>query len=182
MLDYKYSRQRGALHEMAVDATQTSVNLDAVPPEALRLVPALIAHSHEVLPITLDGETRTQLLTVIADPREPNSRAAIAAKTQLAIAAATDIDADHRAVNDIRARRQKLGQSAADRAQDKKLAAIEEVLMQVNMKGSEANLAFPGMLNEQLASFAGSLEDADTAPTTQQQALFESLHAKLQEP
>jgi photosystem II stability/assembly factor-like uncharacterized protein len=131
--------------------------------------------------LALNGETRTQRLTVIADPRVANSGAAIAAKTQLAIAAATDIDADHRAVNDIRARRQKLGQSAADRAQDKKLAAIEQILMQVNMKGSEANLAFPGMLNEQLASFAASLEDADTAPTAQQQALFDSLHAKLQE-
>jgi hypothetical protein len=36
------------------------------------------------------------------------------------------------------------------------------------------------MLNEQLASFAGSLEDADAPPTTQQQALFDSLHGKLQ--
>ena len=41
--------------------------------------------------------------------------------------------------------------------------------MQVNMNGSEANLAFPGMLNEQLAAFAGTLEDADTPPTQQQQ-------------
>ncbi len=52
--------------------------------------------------------------------------------------------------------------------------------MQVNMNGSEANLAFPGMLNEQLAAFAGTLEDADTPPTTQQQALYSSLHEKLQ--
>ena len=53
-------------------------------------------------------------------------------------------------------------------------------MMQVNMNGSEANLAFPGMLNEQLAGFAGSLEDADTAPTSQQQTLFTSLHQKLE--
>ncbi len=52
--------------------------------------------------------------------------------------------------------------------------------MQVNMNGSEANLAFPGMLNEQLAAFAGTLEDADTPPTTQQQTLYSSLHEKLQ--
>jgi hypothetical protein len=52
--------------------------------------------------------------------------------------------------------------------------------MQVNMNGSEANLAFPGMLNEQLAGFAGTLEDADTPPTTQQQALYTSLHQKLE--
>ncbi len=36
--------------------------------------------------------------------------------------------------------------------------------MQVNMNGSEANLAFPGMLNEQYAAFAATLEDADTPP------------------
>ncbi len=51
--------------------------------------------------------------------------------------------------------------------------------MQVNMKGSEANLAFPGMLNEQYATFAAVLEDADTAPTTQQLARFKSLHDQL---
>ena len=52
--------------------------------------------------------------------------------------------------------------------------------MQVNMNGSEANLAFPGMLNEQLAAFAGTLEDADTPPTTQQHTLYTSLHEKLE--
>jgi len=52
--------------------------------------------------------------------------------------------------------------------------------MQVNMNGSEANLAFPGMLNEQYAAFAASLEDADTLPTRQQTAMFDSLHERLQ--
>ena len=130
--------------------------------------------------LTLSAETRTQPLTVIADPRVHESARAIAAKTALAIAAVKDIDALHRAVNEVRARRQKLDQSPAGRTQDKKLAVTEEALMQVNMKGSEANLAFPGMLNEQLAAFAASLEDADTAPTAQEQALFDSLHGKLQ--
>jgi hypothetical protein len=36
------------------------------------------------------------------------------------------------------------------------------------------------MLNEQLASFASTLEDADTPPTQQQQALYQSLHEKLE--
>jgi hypothetical protein len=36
------------------------------------------------------------------------------------------------------------------------------------------------MLNEQLAAFAHTLEDADTPPTTQQQALYTSLHEQLQ--
>ena len=53
--------------------------------------------------------------------------------------------------------------------------------MQVNMKGSEANLAFPGMLNEQYATFAASLDDADTQPTAQHRAMYETLHRRLTE-
>ena len=133
------------------------------------------------LRLKLGDQTRTASLTVVADPRVANSDAAIAAKTELALATYHDIDTLHRAVNDIRARRKELKAAhGSSRGLDAKLARIEETLMQVNMNGSEANLAFPGMLNEQLAAFAGSLEDADTPPTTQQRALFASLHEKLQ--
>jgi hypothetical protein len=128
----------------------------------------------------LGEQTRTAALSVVADPRVANSDAAIGAKTALALATYHDIDALHRAVNDIRARRKALKTGRASSALDAKLAGIEEALMQVNMNGSEANLAFPGMLNEQLAAFAGTLEDADTPPTTQQQMLYTSLHEKLQ--
>jgi photosystem II stability/assembly factor-like uncharacterized protein len=130
--------------------------------------------------LALGEKTRTAELTVIADPRIADSDAAIEAKTTLAMACYHDIDALHRAVNDIRARRKDLKSAPKSAALDTKLAHIEEALMQVNMNGSEANLAFPGMLNEQLASFASTLEDADRPPTAQQQALFASLHAKLQ--
>jgi hypothetical protein len=121
--------------------------------------------------LTAAGQVRTAALTVFADPRTSGNAAAIAAKTALAVATVSDIDALHRAVNEIRA-------AEATRA-DPRLSRLEEALMQVNMKGSEANLAFPGMLNEQYAAFAESLEDADTAPTRQQQALYDSLHARL---
>lgn len=129
--------------------------------------------------LTVGGVSREQSLTVVADPRVPASGPAIAEKTALAQATVADIDALHRAVNEIRAAKAKLSgpEATAKRA---RLEAIEEALMQVNMKGSEANLAFPGMLNEQYASFASGLEDADTLPTTQQKALFASLHARLE--
>jgi photosystem II stability/assembly factor-like uncharacterized protein len=129
--------------------------------------------------LTVGGVSREQPLTVMADPRVRGSGPAIAAKTALSEATVADIDALHRAVNDIRAAKAKLSgpKAAAMRA---RLEAVEEALMQVNMKGSEANLAFPGMLNEQYASFASGLEDADTLPTTQQKALFASLHARLE--
>jgi hypothetical protein len=139
----------------------------------------IVAPGQYQLRLKLGDKTRTAELTVIADPRVAGSAAAIAAKTALALATYRDIDALHRAVNDIRARRKALKLKPAA-GLEAKLTRIEEVLVQVNMNGSEANLAFPGMLNEQLASFAGSLEDADAPPTTQQQALFDSLHGKLQ--
>ena len=131
--------------------------------------------------LTAGGGTRTAPITVIADPRRPGSGPAIAAKTALAIATWKDIDALHRAVNAIRNRRNKALKSAgqAGGALDGRLATIEAALMQVNMNGSEADLAFPGMLNEQFAGFAASLEDADTFPTRQHQAFFNSLHARL---
>ena len=126
------------------------------------------------------GLIKTAPITVIADPRTPGSGPAIAAKTNLAIAAWKDIDALHRAVNAIRDRRKALksaGQGGGPL--QGRLATIEAALMQVNMNGSEADLAFPGMLNEQFAGFAASLEDADTFPTRQHHAFFDSLHARL---
>ena len=48
------------------------------------------------------------------------------------------------------------------------------------MKGSEANLAFPGMLNELFATFALSQDDADTMPTQQHVAFYQSLHGQLE--
>jgi hypothetical protein len=141
----------------------------------------IVAPGRYSVRLTVGGESRTAPLTVIADPRVAGSAAAINAKTALAMATVSDIDALHKAVNAVRAERRRLAAaSTRDPATDDRLAAIEESLMQVNMKGSEANLAFPGMLNEQYASFAATLEDADTPPTAQQQALYTSLHAKLE--
>ena len=128
----------------------------------------------------LGDKTRTADLIVVADPRVAHSEAGIAEKTALSLAISHDIDALHRAVNDIRAERATLKGISTAQGRDAKLQEIEQALMQVNMNGSEAGLAFPGMLNEQYAGFAATLEDADTPPTQQQQALYRSLHEKLQ--
>lgn len=70
------------------------------------------------------------------------------------------------------------GVSAASR--DRQLADLEQTLMQVEMKGSEADLAFPAMLNEQYAAFADRLGDADTSPTQQQCELLTALHSRVE--
>src|SRR5207244_4272195 len=52
--------------------------------------------------------------------------------------------------------------------------SIEERLLQVNAKSSEANLNFPNMADEQLHGLAFSVE-TDAAPTKQQFEAFDAL-------
>jgi len=59
------------------------------------------------------------------------------------------------------------------------MSRIEEKLIQVNMKGSEANLAFPTELNEAFNSLSHTIEAADTAPTDAQLEVLRTLLAKL---
>ncbi|HEV2366222.1 MAG TPA: hypothetical protein VGS12_18740 [Caulobacteraceae bacterium] len=142
----------------------------------------IVAPGRYTVRLSWAGQTRTAPLIVIADPRVKGSEAAIVAKTHLAIAVEADIDALHLAVNAIRAARASLEAiGAVPRAQalEARLDLLEQTLMQVNMKGSEANLAFPGELNERYASLAEDLEDADRPPTQAQQALYDDMHAGL---
>jgi len=104
-----------------------------------------------------------------------------------------DQDALHRAVNEIRAvksgvtalstKARSQPHGAALESHGTTLLAqasqIEGALMQVNIKGSEANLNYPGMLNEQIYSFSLLLEDADTAPNQQEVETYASLHERL---
>ena len=53
--------------------------------------------------------------------------------------------------------------------------------MQVNMKGSEANLAFPSMLNERFDAFSHLIDVGDTAPTKSQLDIFQMLNGQLDE-
>ena len=137
--------------------------------------------------LSVGGITRTETLEVVADPRVANAEPAIAEKIRLAVEVLHDIDALHTAVNAIRTARSDLAAAVKARPAlggrvrpvDGQLQALEEALMQVNMKGSEANLAFPGKLNEQYAGFAAALEDSDTPPTRQHREMFQSLHTDL---
>jgi hypothetical protein len=106
-----------------------------------------------------------------------------------------DIEALHTAVNQIRDVRSQLdlvkqrvqqqGEKgkpiiAAVEDLEKKIAPVEEQLIQVNMKSSEGNLGFPNMLNEQYDSFRTVLESADAAPTQPDYDTFDGLHKRLE--
>jgi hypothetical protein len=61
------------------------------------------------------------------------------------------------------------------------MSEVEQKLIQVNMKGSEANLAFPNMLNERFDTFSHIIESADKEPTKPQLEVFELLGNQLDE-
>ena len=73
----------------------------------------IVAPGRYQIRLRLGGATRTAELIVVADPRVANSDAGIAEKTELALATSRDIDALHRAVNDIRAERTKFKASTS---------------------------------------------------------------------
>jgi hypothetical protein len=145
------------------------------------------------LRLALAGQTQTAPLSIASDPRDHGSIAGLRQKFDLGIEVYHDQDALHRAVNEIRDL--KAGVAAiSGKAHGKpgaakleadaaaliaRAAKIEGVLMQVNIKGSEANLNFPGMLNEQIYSFSQLLDDADTAPNQQETDTYAGMHARL---
>jgi hypothetical protein len=147
------------------------------------------------LRLTVHGKSQTVPFEVVLDPRlkvpaqEQNELFDLATRT------AADIDALHKAVNQIRTTRTRLetikkwsaGNSdaksvinAAD-ALEKKMAPIEGRLIQVKLAASEDNLRYPNMLNEQYDAFSATLDSEDFAPTEPQKQVFSSLHASLVE-
>ncbi|HEY3777192.1 MAG TPA: hypothetical protein VGL35_03970 [Rhizomicrobium sp.] len=145
---------------------------------------------HYTVKMTVAGKSQTVPLALMLDPRDRGNAPGLAQKFALSMQVYHDQDALHRAVNDIRAAKAELaalhlkpGANAglAGKADGllRQASDIEGRLMQVNIKGSEANLNYPGMLNEQIYSFAGLLEDADTAPNQQETQTYAGLHARL---
>jgi photosystem II stability/assembly factor-like uncharacterized protein len=144
--------------------------------------------------LTAGGRTETQPLELVLDPRVKNVTPEDLRKQFELAMQVRQANADlHRAVNQIRELRSSvkaLRLRMADEprfkpvlsqldALDKKMTPVEEELMQVNMKGSEGNLAFPNMLNEQLDTFSAIVQAGDSAPTQQQYEVFKVLRTRL---
>jgi hypothetical protein len=65
-------------------------------------------------------------------------------------------------------------------ALEKRIASIEEKLIQVRLRSSEGLLAFPSMLNEQLYSLGYAVESADTPPAQPLIETFEALSRQIE--
>ncbi len=145
--------------------------------------------------LTVRGRTQSAPLNVTIDPRIQSTVTAadLQQLNDLAFKTREDIDALHRAVNQIRGLRANLETLekwtaagspnseviAAAKGLDQKMTPVEEKLIEVKMKSSEDNLRYPNMLNEQYASFNDIITSVDQAPTAQQLQVFDELHTRL---
>ena len=138
--------------------------------------------------VTAAGETRTQPLTVVRDPRQPNlTDADLQAQYELALKARDGINAAHESVILIR----KVKEQVQDRIQKAKdaqitsageslntgLSAVEGELYQVRLRSVLDGL--PYMLNQHFANLKLSIETGDGRPTAQAYAAYERLSSEL---
>jgi hypothetical protein len=130
------------------------------------------------------------------DPRLKNqvTAADLDSVLDLSLKTSRDITALHRAINEIRSTRGNLetlkkwiGEDAgaqevlkAAETLNQHMTAVEEQLIQVNMKASEDNLRFPNRLNEQYDTFAHVIDSNDFRPTEPQYQVYQDLHGRLE--
>ena len=155
----------------------------------------MVSPGHYQVRLTVRGKSATVPLDVALDPRLVGqlSEREITELEDLALKTQADIDALHRAVNQMRDTRARLATittwSASNDAAKPvteaastlaaKLAPIEGRLVQVKMAASEDNLRYPNMLNEQYDTFSQTLDWEDFGPTQSQRQVYEFLHGEL---
>jgi len=145
--------------------------------------------------LTVGSKSQTAPLHLVIDPRTKGQEAGLQKQFTLATQVNDRISQLHQAVNEIRDLRSQIQNlhkrfgddqrlkpalAAADDL-DHKMSEVEQKLIQVNMKGSEANLAFPNMLNERFDTFSHTIEGGDTEPTKPHLDVFQTLSNQLDE-
>jgi len=145
--------------------------------------------------LTLGGKSQTAPLHLAIDPRTKDAGPALQKQFTLSMQVNDRISQLHQAVNEIRDlksqiqtlhkrfgddQRLKPALDAADQL-DHKMSEVEQQLIQVNMKGSEGNLAFPNTLNERFDTFSHTIDAGDTEPTKPQLDVFQLLSSQLED-
>ncbi len=143
--------------------------------------------------LTVAGKSQTAPLHIVMDPRVNATPEALQKQFELNMQVRDRISQLHTAINEIRdvkgqlkSLRTKFGEDARAKAVleaaddlNKKMSAVEEQLIQVNMKSSEGNLVFPNMLNERFDSFSHIIDGANAAPPQPQLDVFKMLSEQL---
>jgi len=145
--------------------------------------------------LTVGGKSQTAPLHLAIDPRTKGQEAGLQKQFALSAQVNDRISQLHQAVNEIRDLRSQIqtlhkrfgddqrlkpALAAADDL-DHKMSEVEQKLIQVNMKGSEANLAFRNMLNERFDTFIHTIETGHDEPTKPQLDVFQMLSGQLEE-
>jgi hypothetical protein len=143
--------------------------------------------------LTLAGKSQTSPLKLILDPRVKIDNDGLQQQFDLNLQVRDRISQLHTAINEIRELKTQIKslhtrfgedqrvKPALDAADDltKKMSAVEEELIQVNMKSSEGNLVFPNKLNERFDTFSHYVDGANAAPTQPQYDVFKELSSQL---
>src|SRR6266513_141103 len=145
--------------------------------------------------LTLGGKSQTAPLHLAIDPRTKDAGPALQKQFTLSMQVNDRISQLHQAVNEIRDLKSQIQtlhkrfgddqriKPALDAAYqvDHKMSEVEQQLIQVNMKGSEGNLAFPNTLNERFDTFSHTIDAGDTEPTKPQLDVFQLLSSQLED-
>ena len=140
-----------------------------------------------------EKDTLRQSFEVKLDPRVQTSQADLQEQLDLLLKIRDKLSETDEAINTIRdikkqtedvsKRAQSLPSKStiqgAVKALNQKLSAVEEELIQVNIKSSQDALNFPIKLNNKLAGLASTVGSADTRPTKQDDDVFRELSGKI---
>ena len=139
--------------------------------------------------LDVNGTPQTQTFALLKDPRVAAGQADFEAQFALLLQIRDKLSATHDAVNTLRRIRQQVDEwtqraaghdgaeavsQAAQTVKDK-LAAVEDVLVQVNYRGARDRLNLPAKLNAKLAELPSVVAAADFAPPQQVYEVFNHL-------
>jgi len=140
--------------------------------------------------LTAEGKTYTAPVELKMDPRVKVTEADVQKEFELQLRMRDELSAIHDTIREIRDARSQIKtlrgrledvkfKSVVETADslDQKAKPIEEQLLQVQVKSSEANLNYPDLIDEQLHGLVYSVS-YDGAPTQQQYAAFDSLQGQ----
>ncbi len=142
---------------------------------------------------TVGGKSQTAKLEIRKDPRVAATQQDFQKQFDLAFKIRESVNQAHDTVNAIRdlrsqmqALKKRLGSDAktkaiADAADaiEKKMAPVEEAILQVKSKAGQDPLNYPIRLNDKLMALANTVESADAAPTQQAYEVYDSLKSRL---
>jgi photosystem II stability/assembly factor-like uncharacterized protein len=143
--------------------------------------------------LTVGETTRTAPFEIRKDPRVAATQEELDAQFDLLLKVRDHLTRAHDGINQLRDVRAQVegwekrveGREDAQPVRDaaatlkKTLAEVEEELIQVRSKALEDPLNFPIKLNNKLASLAGAVASADTAPTRQAYAVYDDLTTQI---